>query len=116
MAKSKKPKVYKVWIHLEGCNNDGDCIEGDEYHEPLKAFETRSIEMAESVRRYLCSTVDDLEQKTAVELRVELEGMHQRIDAILWSLRDALPGKTQLFNGVEKVRREAELFLQEVPK
>lgn len=32
-----KPVKYKVWIHIEGLNKDGDCIEGDEYFEPREA-------------------------------------------------------------------------------
>jgi hypothetical protein len=32
-----KPIKYKVWIHIEGLNKDGDCIEGDDYFEPREA-------------------------------------------------------------------------------
>jgi len=32
-----KPTRYKVWIHIEGQNKDGDCIEGDDYFEPREA-------------------------------------------------------------------------------
>ncbi len=32
-----KPTHYKVWVHIEGLNAEGDIIEGDENHEPREA-------------------------------------------------------------------------------
>lgn len=40
---------YKVWLHIEGLNKDGDCIEGDDFHEPREVTRTRSREAAEAV-------------------------------------------------------------------
>jgi hypothetical protein len=34
-----KPVKYKVWVHIEGLNKEGDCIEGDGYFEPREAGE-----------------------------------------------------------------------------
>ncbi len=32
-----KPTHYKVWVHVEGLNAEGDIIEGDSYYEPREA-------------------------------------------------------------------------------
>ena len=49
MAKSKVKK-YKVWLHIEGLNKDGDCIEGDAYYEPHEAGCVKTLEEAERLR------------------------------------------------------------------
>ena len=49
----RKAVKYKVWIHLEGLNKDGDCVEGDDWHEPREAGCFRSLEIAESFRNML---------------------------------------------------------------
>lgn len=49
MTKSKVKK-YKVWLHIEGLNKDGDCIEGDDYHEPREAGCVETREEAERLR------------------------------------------------------------------
>jgi len=49
MPKSKVKK-YKVWVHIEGLNKDGDCIEGDEYYEPCEAGCVKTPEEAERLR------------------------------------------------------------------
>lgn len=38
---------YKVWLHIEGLNKDGDCIEGDDFYMPKEVARTRSREKAE---------------------------------------------------------------------
>lgn len=36
MARTKTNVVaYKVWIHIEGLNADGDQVEGDDRFEPI---------------------------------------------------------------------------------
>jgi len=45
-----KVKQYKVWVHIEGLNKDGDCIEGDDYHEPTEAGCVDTLEEAERLR------------------------------------------------------------------
>lgn len=47
---SNKVENYKVWVHIEGLNEDGDCIEGDEYFEPREAGCVKTAEEAESLR------------------------------------------------------------------
>ncbi len=48
-----KVKKYKVWVHIEGLNKDGDCIEGDDYHEPREAGCVETLEEAERLRDVL---------------------------------------------------------------
>ena len=44
---------YKVWIHIEGLNEDGDCVEGDEFFEPHEAGCFKTPAKAESLRSKL---------------------------------------------------------------
>ena len=46
----KKVKSYKVWIHIEGIDKHGDCLEGDDYHEPREAGHVDTLEEAERLR------------------------------------------------------------------
>lgn len=41
---------YKVWVHIEGVNDEGDCIEGDSYHEPIEAGTRATLEEAQALR------------------------------------------------------------------
>lgn len=41
-----KVTKYKVWVHIEGLNEDGDCIEGDEFHEPREAACVKTLKEA----------------------------------------------------------------------
>ena len=41
---------YKVWVHIEGLNEEGDCIEGDDYYEPREAGCVDTLEEAERLR------------------------------------------------------------------
>lgn len=50
---SNKVVKYNVWIHIEGVNRDGDCIEGDDIHEPVEAGEFKKLEDAEYLRDLL---------------------------------------------------------------
>jgi hypothetical protein len=50
---SKKVKKYKVWIHLEGLDAQGDCIEGDDHHAPEEAGCFTTLLEAESLRAFL---------------------------------------------------------------
>jgi len=45
-----KVKKYKVWVHIEGLDEDGDCIEGDDYYEPREAGCVETLEEAERLR------------------------------------------------------------------
>ncbi|MFA5375901.1 MAG: hypothetical protein WC455_09180 [Dehalococcoidia bacterium] len=40
---------YKVWLHIEGLDKNGDCIEGDDFHEPREVARTRTREKAEVI-------------------------------------------------------------------
>ncbi len=53
-----KATHYKVWIHIEGLNDEGDMVEGDEYNEPREAgcFATR--EQAAELRDVLLGTAE----------------------------------------------------------
>lgn len=44
---------YKVWVHIEGLNKEGDCIEGDGHHEPREAGCFKTAEEAEHLRDLL---------------------------------------------------------------
>ena len=44
---------YKVWIHIEGLDEDGDCVEGDSWHEPREAGCFASLQSAEGLRDML---------------------------------------------------------------
>ncbi len=44
---------YKVWIHVEGLDDVGDCVEGDDYHEPVEAGVCATLEEAEHLRATL---------------------------------------------------------------
>ena len=44
---------YKVWVHIEGLNKEGDCIEGDGHHEPREAGCFETAEEAEHLRDLL---------------------------------------------------------------
>lgn len=53
MSKTKSASrcaSYKVWIHIEGLNQDGDTVEGDDYHEPREAGCFHTVEEAERLR------------------------------------------------------------------
>lgn len=50
---------YKVWVHIEGLNEDGDCIEGDSYHEPHEAGCVKMLEEAEALRDRLLEVADN---------------------------------------------------------
>jgi hypothetical protein len=45
-----KKSSYKVWVHIERVTEDGDVLEGDEYHEPHEAGEFDTLEAAEAHR------------------------------------------------------------------
>ena len=45
-----EPAKYNVWIHIEGVDADGDCIQGDDYFEPHKVGTFNTVEGAESLR------------------------------------------------------------------
>jgi hypothetical protein len=53
---SRKVDHYKVWVHIEGLSKDGDCIEGDDYHEPREAGCVKTPEEAERLRDTLLET------------------------------------------------------------
>jgi len=40
---SDKCVEWKVWLHVEGLNDEGDQVEGDDYYQPveLESFDTR---------------------------------------------------------------------------
>ncbi len=44
---------YKVWVHIEGLNAEGDTIEGDEYHDPLQAGRVKTLAEAEKLRDWI---------------------------------------------------------------
>lgn len=50
---ASKVAKYKVWIHIEGVDRNGDCVEGDEFHEPHSAGEYTTRFMAEKLRNRL---------------------------------------------------------------
>jgi len=50
MAAKTKVTHYKVWIHIEGLDKHGDCVEGDDYHEPREVCCTKTLAAAEIVR------------------------------------------------------------------
>lgn len=41
---------YKVWVHIEGLDKDGDTVEGDEYFEPHEIGSFPTKEEAEEFR------------------------------------------------------------------
>jgi hypothetical protein len=45
-----KVKKYKVWVYIEGLNEDDDCIEGDDYYEFCEAGCVETLEEAERLR------------------------------------------------------------------
>ncbi len=49
---------YKVWIHIEGLNQDGDTVEGDDYHEPREAGCFATVDEAERLRDALLVVAD----------------------------------------------------------
>ena len=55
MAKVKK---YKVWVHIEGIDSYGDCIEGDEYHEPQEAACVKSLEKATEIANFMLNVAE----------------------------------------------------------
>ena len=48
-----EPTKYNVWIHIEGVDEDGDCVQGDDYFEPHKVGTFNTVEGAESLRHFL---------------------------------------------------------------
>ena len=40
---------YKVWLHIEGLDKNGDCIEGDDFYMPKEVARTRTREKAEVI-------------------------------------------------------------------
>lgn len=44
---------YKIWIHIEGLDKDGDCVEGDEFFEPHEAGCFKTSAKAEDLRSKL---------------------------------------------------------------
>jgi len=44
---------YKVWLHIEGLDKYGDCVEGDDYHEPNEAGCFKTLEEAVDFRDFL---------------------------------------------------------------
>jgi hypothetical protein len=57
-------KEYKVWIHIEGLDKNGDCIEGDSFHEPHELFCTYTLEHAEAIREFCEACVENLPRVT----------------------------------------------------
>lgn len=49
---------YKVWVHIEGLNKVGDCIEGDGHHEPREAGCFKTLLEAEHLRDLLLETAE----------------------------------------------------------
>ena len=43
-------KKYKVWIHIESVNEEGDPVEGDDYHEPREAGSFDTLGEAQELR------------------------------------------------------------------
>jgi hypothetical protein len=58
-----RAKSYKVWIHIEGLDSYGDCIEGDEYHEPQEAACVKSLEKATEIAAFLLEMADSYPRK-----------------------------------------------------
>lgn len=40
---------YKVWLHIEGLDKNGDCIEGDDFYMPKEVARKRKREQAEAM-------------------------------------------------------------------
>lgn len=51
---------YKVWIHIEGTDKDGDCVEGDEFFEPEEVGCFSSARKAENFRDELADVANAL--------------------------------------------------------
>jgi len=64
MSRANKVTHYKVWIHIEGLNADGDTVEGDEYFEPHEVGAFDTAEEAEELRCKLGSTADIWSKET----------------------------------------------------
>jgi len=52
---------YKVWVHIEGLNKDGDMIEGDDYFEPHEAACVKSAKRAMEIQNRLVDSGHNLE-------------------------------------------------------
>lgn len=46
----QKVEQYKIWIHIEGLDADGDCVEGDDYHQPHEVACVQTLTQAEELR------------------------------------------------------------------
>ncbi len=49
---------YKVWIHIEGLDRNGDQVEGDEVFEPIEVACFDSANAAESFRDDLIDLIE----------------------------------------------------------
>lgn len=72
---------YKVWVHTEGVNEEGDCVEGDEFYEPRQAGSFDTAEEAERFRDGLL----DREDKKGADRTASVE-----LSATVIALRDVL--------------------------
>jgi hypothetical protein len=52
--------AYNVWVHIEGVDAEGDCLEGDEFHEPHKLACFRRLSLAEDFRDLVKGAADSL--------------------------------------------------------
>lgn len=77
-----KVKSYKVWVHIEGLDKHGDCIEGDDYHEPREAGEFDTPEAAEAHRDALLDGDDPVKREMAEALRNAVERMEAVAEGI----------------------------------
>jgi hypothetical protein len=59
---------YKVWAHIEGVDEDGDCIRGDEYFEPhlLGEFDTPDEARDFQDKLAMACTSDSFEDQSKV--------------------------------------------------
>lgn len=53
MSNRNKVTHYKVWIHIEGLNETGDVVEGDEYFESNEVGCVDTLTEAEDLRELI---------------------------------------------------------------
>ena len=66
-----KATHYKVWVHIEGLNDEGDQVEGDDYFMPTEAGEFDTEDAAQEHVRLLEAAPDLL--AALVEAKAMLE-------------------------------------------
>jgi hypothetical protein len=51
--------AYKVWVHIEGIDEGGDCVEGDDYYGPEEAGVFDTSDEAEDLQGFLVDVADE---------------------------------------------------------